>query len=351
MLADLRGALAQGLDAHQDELLTFMHLADRFGSYADVWNAGRLLDEAGLLDGQARALQVSAWFQLFPEAARARPKTVLALIGAGGRGDMDNATLSGILTRWLEGTFAVAQATGRHIHLAGTLVAAAELASCWWPVSSWTTEAPGFASAFVDMAIVAASTHEAGPIRDHARLAKVFANALLVQDLLDDRDEKLEGADAPGPAELGVAPETPQTISADVQLADLVERLNTQRRRIWIVGALQAKWEHLMGIVKSYGLKPDIFSHVGYDQLKSRSFMDRLDLLKDVGVLLGPVPHSVADLGDNSSLVTKLQREAGIIVVELRAQSTSQELKISKTSFRSGLERLLADACVSGTFT
>lgn len=305
VLAGLRGALTQGLDAHENELLAFMHLADRFGSHADVWNAGRLLDEAGLLDGQARALQVAAWFQLFPEVARARPKTVLALLGAGGRGSLADATLSGILTRWLEGAFAAARATGRHNHLAGTLVAAAELASCWWPVSSWTTAAPGFASAFVDLAMVTARNHEAGTIKDPARLTTVFANALLVRDLLDDRDEKLEGADAPGPAESGAPAETPPTISADLQLADLVERLNIQRRRIWVVGALQAKWEHLMGIVKSYGLKPGIFAHVGYDELKSRSFMDRLDLLKDVGVLLGPVPHSVADLGDNSSLVDK----------------------------------------------
>lgn len=351
ILAQLREALARGLGAHWDELREFVILADKFGSFADVWNGTRLLEDSGPLDARFKALQVSAWFHLFPLAARRRPQTAIALLGPDGRGGLSDTALDGVLSRWLDASIATQQREPGHLNsLQQTLAAASDLASYWWPVSSWAEVAPGFASSFVDGALTVAGDQEGGTNNSTGASAKVFANALLIRDRLSLRDEALEDVPLTAPPREEVAEQAAAHQSAD-SVAALVGRLSESKRRIWVVGALQAKWEHLLGIGKSYGLAPKMFKHVGYDKLRTRSLIRMLDPLKDVGILLGPIPHSVSDLGDHTSLVTMLRRETGILVIELRAQSTSQELKISKSSFRSGLDRLLADAVVGGALT
>jgi len=349
ILAKLREELANGIEAHRDELREFVVLADKFGSFADVWNGTRLLEESGCLDARFRALQVSAWFHLFPPAARRRPQTALALLGTDGRGGLSDTALDGVLSRWLDSSFPAPQlGPGQLDGLQQTLAAASDLASCWWPVSRWVEVVPGFASSFVDAALAVASDPEGGA--NNSALTQVFANALLIQDRLSLREEALEGlTQSVPPREEGIERVAPRQ-GADA-VAALIGQLSKSKRRIWVVGALQAKWEHLLGIGKSYGLAPKLFKHVGYDELRTRSLIQMLDPLKDIGVLLGPIPHSVSDLGDYSSLATMLRRESGMLVIELRAQSSSQELKISKSSFRSGLDRLLADAVVSGALT
>jgi len=343
-LAKLRAALADGLEGHRDQLRAFLTLADKFGSHSDAWNAAMLLEASGELDSHAKAIRVSAWLRLFPDSARTRPKTVLDLLGPDGRAGLTSAALSGVLTRWLDATMASAERLGRQEALSQTLLAAAELGACWWPEQDWPSEAPGFASAFVDAAHQVARSLLSGRLRETARLSRALALAMMVREALDDEADRAEDPGAiASRASAQDAPGGRDAIDA------LVRSLNASRRRIWVVGALRTKWEHLMGVAKTFGIDPSVFQHIGYDELKGRSLLDRVDLVKDFGVLLGPVPHSVSGLGGHASLVSQLRHEAGIGVVELRTQFESQDLRISKSSFRSALERLLADAAVTGT--
>ncbi len=344
-LAGLRSALTRGLESNSQELRSFLTLADRFGSHADAWNAARLLEEEGPLDPLAKAFQVSAWLNLFPETARSRPSLLLELIGPE-RAGLSASALSGLLSRWLESALSASVRLGRLDNLAQTFVAAAELANCWWPEDSWADKAPGFSSSFIDVAREVATGYRDGRLRDNAKLGRVLATALLVSQTLEAKTEAI-----PEVIEQEKTEPDPQVRLDQDDLAALIERINGNRRRIWVVGALRAKWEHLMGVAKSMGLEPSIFNHVDYDELKGRSLFERIHFGKDFGVLLGPVPHSTQDQQGYSSLATQLRSEAGIYVIDVRAQSGSQELKISKSGFRSALEKLLDGAAMAGIAT
>lgn len=345
LLSKLRAALTEGMDAHRDELRVFLVIADRFGNLADVWNASRLLGQGRDLEATEKAMQVSAWLRLFPEAARTRPRIALSLLGHSGRGPLSDSELSGLLSRWLDYTLASPHRPVSADVVLETLLATTELALCWWPPQEWPSVAPAFASAFVEAARWAAKQLPHDVPHESTGLTRVFRLALLLHDVLGAVDESETQMDEPVPSDT-----RPSQDPLD-DMASLIARLNESRKRIWVVGALQPKWEHLMGVAKSQGIYASIFEHIDYDDLKSRSLLDRVDLVRDFGVLLGPIPHKVADLGGYSSLATQLKKEAGIGVVELRAQSDRHELKITKTSFRSGLNRLLADASVNGWLT
>lgn len=98
-----------------------------------------------------------------------------------------------------------------------------------------------------------------------------------------------------------------------------------------------------MGIAKGLGLEPAVFEHVDYNEVKQVPMIRRINLVRDFGILLGPIPHSASEVGDYSSLATQLRAEAGVHVVELRANSQSRELRITKSSFKTGLLRLLTE--------
>lgn len=346
VLARLRAALAAGLEAQKDELRSFMTLADRFGSHADAWNAAPILGRSGTLDPHAKAIQASAWIKLFPESARTRPRTLLSILGPDGRAGLTSAALGGILTRWIDGALVYERPRKRWAVLSQTEQATAELAACWWPEKRWPIDAPAFASTFTDAAMELARIQPEGSVRENLRMARVFATALVMRGQLDRNADEGNEVSYQAGVEGGNPDFSAKPI--DALTTKPIERLNVNPRRIWLVGAIRPKWEHLMGIAKSLGLDPALFRHIGYDELKTRPLLKRVDLVRDFGVLLGPTPHNVAGVDGIARLSSQLQREAGIRVIELRTQSDSQELRISKSSFRSELDRLLADASVCG---
>lgn len=337
LLADLRRELRAGVEAHLQELPSFIRLADRFGSYADVWNASMILERQSGLTSDLRALQISAWLMLFPSEARRKPEVVLEILQQS-EDELDDRARSGILTRWLDNTLNIAQKTRFFRNANSTLVASLKLANSWWAPEEWISKAPGFAASFAELAMASARAEINNQSAPPAELYHAFAVSLLIRDSLgvwDDLQEE-EG-------------DNKRTSIEHATFTNVfpVDQIITTRRRIWVVGALRAKWEHLMGIVKQYGLNDDIFVHVDYSELRNRSLPARIDITKDIGVLLGPVPHSTKEVGEYSSLAVQLKRELGMVVIELRAHSAGQELKITKTSFRAGLMRLLGDPAVA----
>src|SRR5690606_22415311 len=105
-------------------------------------------------------------------------------------------------------------------------------------------------------------------LHENAELTSVLATALLIRDVLEKTSDSPEVSSS-GP---GSAVDHQRQVNGD-SLRDLVHRLNNSRKRIWVVGGLQAKWEHLMGVAKGMGLNPSVFKHINYDELKDRSLL------------------------------------------------------------------------------
>src|SRR5690606_1400256 len=98
-----------------------------------------------------------------------------------------------------------------------------------------------------------------------AGVSRALAAALELQARLQeavDLEPEADGApgSVPGADEAeGRASEA--SAVGDEELRGLAAELNRTKRRIWVVGALKPKWEHLMGVAKTFGLEPSLFEH------------------------------------------------------------------------------------------
>ena len=343
-LAELRTTLANGFgDECVHELRDFASLARRFGHYADVWNATQLLAAEGLLDPHARRMRAEAWLALFPDAARRRPQILQALVA--GDPPISDPAFASLLTTWVRRT---PSGPGVAADVAATedLTAAHLVAVDRWPDrSSWPDRAPAFAAGYVEAARQLANSVGilSGPRL--ATIAPIWATALELTDAAigveDDGVPVVE--DVPEPA---AQPAAMPIIDPDV-LRATGARLGAEKRRIWVVGGLKTKWHDLLGLAKRLGVPAGVFAHVEYAEVKQTPMMNRINVATDVGVLVGPVPHSAMGIGSYGSLVSQLQNEAGLPVVELRANSQSKELVITKQSFKTGLLALLTQLAVA----
>jgi len=269
------------------------------------------------------------------------------MLGEGGTGGVTDGGRSGLISGWLDWMLQFSERTNDNKILTRALLAAAELAACWWPEESWLEEAPAFSASFVSTAMRVAVKLQTDARIEASGLARALAIALhlqrQLQDVVDDEPVNLESPDSGHESEGAIAFHGREAILGTEELKGIAQELNGTRRRIWVVGALQPKWEHLMGIAKGLGLEPTVFEHVGYKEVKQLPMIRRVNLIRDFGILLGPVPHSAMEIGEYSSLATQLKAEAGVHVVELRANSQSRELRITKSSFKTGLLRLLSE--------
>lgn len=97
----------------------------------------------------------------------------------------------------------------------------------------------------------------------------------------------------------------------------------------------------MWGIAATFGLAKDqVALHLDYDENK-RFDLDALKYNSPYqGILVGPIAHKVTDLGDHASVIQKLRAEEGFPPVE-EIRTHSGELKITKTSFREALLRIM----------
>lgn len=345
LLGQLRQALARGLDdTSASDLRAFATLADRFGFHPDAWNATALLRRRGPLDAHARLIAARAFIELFGDMARKRPRVLDALLGADDGAPTDVARAN-LLVRWLHHVDQQLDEC-RYADAVATLAAVQLLSSSWWPATTSDGQPAAFTSAFVQRARAIAEAEAALGPRDHATAARSWAAALRWSAQALDGDEGEPDSDVAEPDRSTEETTSPRTASAE-RIEQTAQRITDQGRRIWVIGALAAKWPHLVGVAKTLGIGPKVLEHVDYGDLRQRSVMDSLNVASDVGVLIGPVPHKVADVGRHASLITQLQREAGLPVVELRANDGSGTLKITKASFRAGLLDLLTEITAS----
>lgn len=110
---------------------------------------------------------------------------------------------------------------------------------------------------------------------------------------------------------------------------------------IAVIGTGKNKLHVLKAIAKSYGLSDRNIEIVNGFEHSHNIPVDELRGHKWKGVLLGPVPHSIHGVGGHTSLFDFVKDSVGKPVVLMKTNSDSGEVKVTKSSFKAGLEDLL----------
>lgn len=109
---------------------------------------------------------------------------------------------------------------------------------------------------------------------------------------------------------------------------------------IVVIGASQVKEHDLLGIAKSLGLSKDRFEFcLDYDEIVKFNFKKMQHKPNYRLVIVGPMPHSTAGKGDSSSAIAEMETRDGYPKV---VRLGSNELKITKTSFKKTLQKQIA---------
>jgi len=361
-LVEIREVLSEGLDGtSDDELDAYAVLAERFGLYADAWNALTLRRPSSAIPVSLRGVGLRAFFALFPDVARERPEIAVA-IAKGDGATIDGDALVDALSFWCrrmeqrqdEGIAELGQGLASML-LVLEVVHGRELEASELPRD--------FIADFVALALRVAEGLD-NDVDRVGRLGPVLARALSWSVSLREREASdpmtpmfegspaVEGHEGAGELDSKVDAESLSAGSSRSvgqqgrSLDDVLAPLREGRRRIVVIGGLAAPWSHLVGIAKKMGISESSLKHYDYDQLKSRGVHGIVNIATDAGVLIGPVPHKAAGVGHHSSPVQQAKSELGLPVVELREKTAKATLKISKSSFRDGLEALLRELAV-----
>lgn len=110
---------------------------------------------------------------------------------------------------------------------------------------------------------------------------------------------------------------------------------------IAVIGTGKIKLHVLKAIAKSYGLSDRNIEVVNGFEHSGMIPVDELRGHKWKGVLLGPTPHSIHGVGGHTSLFDFVTESVQKPVVLMKTNSDSGEVKLTKSSFKAGLEDLL----------
>lgn len=108
--------------------------------------------------------------------------------------------------------------------------------------------------------------------------------------------------------------------------------------KIIVIGHSEVPREMLAAVARSMGFSKDRFEFcLDYEDAKTFNFKKTQWSSIYSYILVGPMPHSGVSKGDYSSVISALERDDGYPPI-IRLGNSS--LKISKASFREGLEYL-----------
>ena len=100
--------------------------------------------------------------------------------------------------------------------------------------------------------------------------------------------------------------------------------------------------DKLKGIAKTQNISSDRLEFLDYHEVKMEGFRRYQYQSKYAAIMLGPTGHSGRAKGNYSSVQVSLKSEEGYPpVIEMRANSQSGELKITKSNFRMALAELI----------
>lgn len=114
-----------------------------------------------------------------------------------------------------------------------------------------------------------------------------------------------------------------------------------QEIRILVLGPAGIDQNILYGIAKSLSLREDQLEfHLDYEKNKRFDIESLRFSTHYSGLLVGPIAHKTVGVGDYDCLIKKLRQEEGFPVFE-ELRTKKGELKITKTSFRESLKKIL----------
>jgi hypothetical protein len=121
------------------------------------------------------------------------------------------------------------------------------------------------------------------------------------------------------------------------------EYITTGRKPNFLVfGSAQIPIDHMRGIAKNLGIDKDqLIFMLDYEDNKRFDF-DKIRFSSPYGgILIGPNAHKMVGVAEYSSIIQKLTNEPGFPHIE-EIKTISGELKITKSSFRDALRRMIA---------
>ena len=112
--------------------------------------------------------------------------------------------------------------------------------------------------------------------------------------------------------------------------------------KILIAGDCQtAGIDKLIGVARKLGISKDRLEFLNFHEVKMEDFRGVQYQSRYAAIMIGPTGHSGRAKGNHSSVKASLEQEPGYPpVIELLANSTSREEKITNTNFRKALEAL-----------
>lgn len=114
--------------------------------------------------------------------------------------------------------------------------------------------------------------------------------------------------------------------------------------KIVIVGESKVSENDLKGIIKELDLDKDRFEFcLDYKEAKTFNYKKMQWNPSYCLVLVGPMPHSGYEKGEYGSVISALENEDGYPRVE---RLGTNELKITKSSFKIALEKMMAEGVI-----
>lgn len=112
--------------------------------------------------------------------------------------------------------------------------------------------------------------------------------------------------------------------------------------KIVVIGQTEVKLNILEGIIKSLHLDKNRFEFcLDYNDSKTFNYKKLQYAPNYRVVMVGPIPHSSVGKNNSSSVIAEMKNKEGYPRVEIL--NDSNELKITKSSFRSTLEKLIKE--------
>lgn len=133
------------------------------------------------------------------------------------------------------------------------------------------------------------------------------------------------------------------TVDRKVLILDAIRGLlyEEPHASIAVIGTGKMPIRFMKSIAESYGLESRNITIVNGFEHSKKIHIDDLRNHNWKGVLIGPVPHSIHGVDGGMSLAEHIRTIIGKPVEEMKTNSVSRELKVTKSSFKRGLESLL----------
>lgn len=175
-----------------------------------------------------------------------------------------------------------------------------------------------------------------------ATIAKQNAEAEKYSAKIDKFTSDLQKANAEIQRLRAAVPETQteQTASPGFTAASFLRR----NQKILIIGESRIKANDIKGVLKKQvpGLRNDHLEILlNYEDVKSYTDRIKQNGMKYAGIIAGPCPHKTKGIGDHGSFIQMLKDEKLEYPPVEEARTNSHELKITKTSIRNAMERLI----------